>query len=120
MNVPIRQVARRLASTSSKPALKYTGRIPKPAPPPPGPGETITPDCQEETRQARRAIMDAIKQDHNRDYKKRYRSKLWSWTIIICGTPIILVITPYLFQRVFKGEDRKRLVLDDDDDEDLD
>ncbi|KAI5198102.1 hypothetical protein E4T42_06342 [Aureobasidium subglaciale] len=119
MRVPMPRLARRLASTSSKPALKYTGRIPKPAPPPPGPGETAAPESQKETQQARRAIMDAIKEDHNRDYKKRYSSKLWSWTIIICGTPIILVITPYLFRRVIKGENRKRLV-DDDDDEDLD
>ncbi|KAG9589993.1 hypothetical protein KCU97_g7668, partial [Aureobasidium melanogenum] len=55
----------RLASTSTKQPLKYTGRIPKPAPPPPGPGETKTPDSQEETQQARKAIMDSIQEDRN-------------------------------------------------------
>jgi hypothetical protein len=94
-----RRTLSRLASTSTKPLPKYTGRIPKPAPPPPGPGETKAPDNPEETQQARKAIMDSIQEDKNKDYKRRYRSTLWKWTIIICGTPIILVITPYLFKR---------------------
>ncbi|KAI4850902.1 hypothetical protein E4T45_05299, partial [Aureobasidium sp. EXF-8846] len=82
----------RLASTSTKPLPKYTGRIPKPAPPPPGPGETKTPDSPEETQQARRAIMDSIQEDKNKDYQRRYRGALWKWTGIICGTPIVLVL----------------------------
>jgi hypothetical protein len=94
-----RRTLSRLASTSTKPLPRYTGRIPKPAPPPPGPGETKAPDSPEETQQARKAIMDSIQEDKNKDYKRRYRSTLWKWTIIICGTPIILVITPYLFKR---------------------
>jgi hypothetical protein len=89
----------RLASTSTKPLPKYTGRIPKPAPPPPGPGETKTPDSPEETQQARRAIMDSIQEDKNKDYQRRYRGALWKWTGIICGTPIVLVLGPYLFKR---------------------
>jgi hypothetical protein len=89
----------RLASTSTKPVPKYTGRIPKPAPPPPGPGETKTPDGPEETQQARRAIMDSIKEDKNKDYQRRYKGALWKWTGIICGTPIVLVLGPYLFKR---------------------
>ena len=89
----------RLASTGSKPALTYKGRIARPAPPPPGPGETATPEDSSETRQARRAIMDAMKQDKEEDYKKRYNSKARKIMAIIIGTPIALVVTPYLFKR---------------------
>lgn len=117
-----RRTLSQLTSTSAKPLPKYTGRIPKPAPPPPGPGETKTPNSPEETQQARKAIMDSIQEDKNKDYKRRYKSTLWRWTGIICGTPIVLVLGPYLYKRVFLGEDRKRLTTDDldDDDEDLD
>jgi len=97
--VSIRTCRMRFASSNSKPALAYKGRIPKPAPPPPGPGEVVTRDKEEETQQARKAIMDAIKEDKDKDYKKRYNSKFWRWTGIICGTPIALVLTPYLFRR---------------------
>ncbi|KAH0349606.1 hypothetical protein KCU83_g5442, partial [Aureobasidium melanogenum] len=110
----------RLASTSTRQPLKYTGRIPKPAPPPPGPGETKTPDSQEETQQARKAIMDSIQEDRNKDYKKRYRSFAFKWTSIIVGTPFVIFLTPYLYKRVFLGQERRRLVVDEDDDEDLD
>lgn len=96
--VSIRTCRVRFASTG-KPALTYKGRIPKPAPPPPGPGEVVTPDKEEETQQARKAIMDAIKEDQDKDYKKRYNSKLWKWTRLICCMPIALVLTPYLFSR---------------------
>ncbi|CAD0100752.1 unnamed protein product [Aureobasidium mustum] len=124
LRMPLRQFPRRmslrLASTSSRAPLKYTGRIPKPAPPAPGPGETKTPDTQEETQQARKAIMDSIQDDRNKDYKRRYRSFAFKWTAIIVGTPFVVVTTPYLYKRVFLGEERRRLVLDEDDDEDLD
>ncbi|KAK6002947.1 hypothetical protein QM012_000792 [Aureobasidium pullulans] len=103
LRVPMRhsttRLPSRLASTSSKQSLKYTGRIPKPAPPPPGPGETKTPDTREETQQARKAIMDSIQEDRNKDYKKRYRSFAFKWTAIIVGTPFVLVTTPYLYKR---------------------
>ncbi|KAG9517106.1 hypothetical protein KCU93_g8916, partial [Aureobasidium melanogenum] len=115
-----RRMPSRLASTSSKQPLRYTGRIPKPAPPPPGPGETKTPDTQEETQQARKAIMDSIQQDRSKDYKRRYRAFAFKWTSIVVGTPFIIFLTPYLYKRVLLGEERRRLVVDEDDDEDLD
>jgi hypothetical protein len=95
----IRRMPLRFVSTSAKPFPKYTGRIPKPAPPPPGPGEVQTPDSNEETPQARKAFKDVIQEDKKKDYKRRYRSTLWKWTGIICGAPILLVTTPYLFKR---------------------
>lgn len=103
LRAPLRGLTHRIpsrsASTSSRQPLKYSGRIPKPAPPPPGPGETKTPDTQEETQQARKAIMDSIQEDRNKDYKKRYRSFAFKWTSIIVGTPFVIFLTPYLYKR---------------------
>ncbi|KAH0291624.1 hypothetical protein KCU62_g2640, partial [Aureobasidium sp. EXF-3399] len=115
-----RRVPLRLASTSAKPIPKYTGRIPKPAPPPPGPGELQSPSSNKETSQARKAFKDVIEEDKKKDYKKRYNSAFWNWMRIICAAPIALVLAPYLFNRVFLGEERKRLVREDDDDDDED
>lgn len=99
MGVFTRRMPLRFASSTAKPLPRYTGRIPKPAPPPPGPGEVKTPDSNEETPQARRAFKDVVQEDKKKDYKRRYRSTLWKWTGIICGAPILLVTTPYLFKR---------------------
>jgi hypothetical protein len=76
----------------------YRGRIPRPQPPP-GPGEVETPDKPMESEQAHKAILDITKEDKEKHYKKKYRANFWRWTGIIVGSPIMLVMTYYLFKR---------------------